>query len=1007
MAALRSGGSATLSSPGYLGTYVTIPAGGATVNFTINATEAAGSGANPHMNLVIADTVVPFNVSSTSATNYATGDISLPAGTYFLRNERDYAGNVGVSRAFTVNTVSVSTVSGSPATFSNTSNNTNALAAADTYINNFRKGSAAVALTGPGYVPLLGGTPVNVDLARHAFTFGTAIPGSTSSEVTSYLGTSGSAQQTNYQSRLNLNFNAIAPENAGKWKNNEATRDVVTMGGVDTMLNYAKARNQRARMHNLIWGDGSNNGSAPTWVLNDNAPPTDGLLDKAYLGDATAKNDLRAEITERIQSYVGTGSASDRSLKYGEIDVNNESWHRGPSPQAAPHNYWNVYGVNGLAGIHNEVASAIAASGSTAKVFLNEYNIFTNSKDLANAADPYANWYLQHAGQIRDAGGTVDGLGIQYYPNGSVGASDTQHTPSRITQVMQNLSVTGLPLTLTEFAIASGADPIVSADILQESVRLAFGTPQAGGFVMWGFQSENGGANLGAGSGAALYTLNTSDWNTWTITEAGKRWQDMLGIADWDGNPNNAWDTNVALVADANGTISLSGAFYGDYYLSGQGVGANNAKLLPFDLTLIKGTSSYAKSLAKPPSWFFWKTNGSGNWNIGGNWTDAPQSGGTPNTAGYTAYFGSSATTYDLGSGATAGNATTVNITNAVTATVSSTVTLGMLVFDNASSSYTINASGGGSIALAGFNNASGHAARIYLKSGNHTINAPLSPLDNTTITVIPALSTLTVAQLQPSAVSIIKDGAGAFVVNNLRAGPVAINAGTLRISADSGATGVSKLRELSIAGGAKLDLNINKLITTSTAGTWNGSTYDGITGLIASGRGDSALPLWDGSGIVTSQSNATGGNFASIGVARGSEVKANSISETALWAGQTITGTDTLVMYTYGGDANLDGKINIDDYVRIDNGIANAFAGWSNGDFNYDGKINIDDYSNVIDVNIGNQNGVFFTVSGDGPSNVSAIPEPASLTLLASALSGTACRRRRRINHIYHRRLS
>src|SRR5882724_2845516 len=107
MEALRSGGSATLSSPGYLGTYVTVPAGGATVKFTINAAAAAGAGATPHMNLVIADTIVPFSVSSTSAANYTTGDISLPAGTYCVRNERDYTGNVGVTRAFTVNTISV------------------------------------------------------------------------------------------------------------------------------------------------------------------------------------------------------------------------------------------------------------------------------------------------------------------------------------------------------------------------------------------------------------------------------------------------------------------------------------------------------------------------------------------------------------------------------------------------------------------------------------------------------------------------------------------------------------------------------------------------------------------------------------------------------------------------------------------------------------------------------------------------------------------------------------
>src|SRR4029077_17016795 len=133
-----------------------------------------------------------------------------------------------------------------------------------------------------------------------------------------------------------------------------------------------------------------------------------------------------------------------------------------------------------------------------------------------------------------------------------------------------------------------------------------------------------------------------------------------------------------------------------------------------------------------------------------------------------------------------------------------------------------------------------------------------------------------------------------------------------------------------------------------------------------ATGRNGNALPLWDGSpGIVTSQSDATGGNLTSIGVARASDVRPNTATETANWAGLAITGTDTLVMYTYGGDANLDGKINIDDYVRIDSGFAAHLRGWTNGDFNYDGKVNIDDYTTIIDPNFSNQGPTFFTAGG------------------------------------------
>ena len=80
--------------------------------------------------------------------------------------------------------------------------------------------------------------------------------------------------------------------------------------------------------------------------------------------------------------------------------------------------------------------------------------------------------------------------------------------------------------------------------------------------------------------------------------------------------------------------------------------------------------------------------------------------------------------------------------------------------------------------------------------------------------------------------------------------------------------------------------------------------------------------------------------------------------------------------MYAYGGDATLDGKINVDDYIRIDSGIAAGMTGWSNGDFNYDGKVNIDDYTTVIDANIGNEHGfVFPTAAGMG--NAVAVPNP------------------------------
>jgi hypothetical protein len=107
--------------------------------------------------------------------------------------------------------------------------------------------------------------------------------------------------------------------------------------------------------------------------------------------------------------------------------------------------------------------------------------------------------------------------------------------------------------------------------------------------------------------------------------------------------------------------------------------------------------------------------------------------------------------------------------------------------------------------------------------------------------------------------------------------------------------------------------------------------------------------------------------------------------------------------MYTYAGDANLDGFLSGDDYAAIDFNIAvpNS-SGWYNGDFNYDGIISGDDYA-TIDFNIVAQ-GAPFPTGGSAVaaslSGVTAVPEPASLSALgltAAALMGRRRRRRRR----------
>jgi autotransporter-associated beta strand protein len=259
---------------------------------------------------------------------------------------------------------------------------------------------------------------------------------------------------------------------------------------------------------------------------------------------------------------------------------------------------------------------------------------------------------------------------------------------------------------------------------------------------------------------------------------------------------------------------------------------------------------------------------------------------------------------------------------------------------------------------------------------------------------------------------SLAKSGVGTQTLGGTNAytGSTTVNAGRLALAADlTGTASVTVtggtleltpaqtriLRSpiISTSGGGRIDLQDNKLITAAAVGSWNGSAYTDITGLIQSGRGNGS---WNGGGIVTSQTAATSGALTSVAVATAAQVESIAATATAVWAGQTVSGSDTLVMYTYGGDANLDGKLNVDDYGRIDSNIGLGTAGWYNGDFNYDGKLNVDDYS-IIDGNIGIQGAPFPTAVGMKQSGTSLTPIPEPAIGALPALATVLLRRRRR----------
>lgn len=527
----------TLSSNGYIGTYLRLAR-----NSDVRvAVRASGQG---HMNIVLADMRAGFDVNGRHREYAHT--FALPAGTYLLRIELTDC-LPDRPHKLTIHDVSVGDAS-------IIAENTDALAleAADSYIWNFRRGNVSVAVP-PGIAPP--GTPVSVKLRRHAFNFGGTIHGENDQGLLAPNPAPGS-QAERFQKFVNAHFNMLVASNGGKWSYNEKTPDVPTMEFVDACLAYAKAHGFRARQHALLWDF---HWQQPAWV--NQLIETALNIERDPVAAEQAKRELRRRISRRIDYYV-----RQRAGGYVELDVLNEPHHQ---PR-----YLRIFGPEGIADIFNETADAVQQAGADTRLYVNEYNIFQWSspppydvKGKPFVADPYANWYRELFESLRHAGGRVSGVGVQYYAIKGEPVADTgnPHSPARIMQVLQNLSVLGLPISLTEFGVQKHASAEQAADVLEDTMRMVFGTDQATTFVIWGFWA---GAMWDQAPAAAMVD---KDWN---LTAVGKRYEKLMSL----------WNTDLVTSVGPDGMIHFTG-FWGDYDLT---IGSKT-----YPLTLVKGQTRY------------------------------------------------------------------------------------------------------------------------------------------------------------------------------------------------------------------------------------------------------------------------------------------------------------------------------------------------------------------------------------------------------------------------------
>lgn len=515
-----------------------------------------------------------------------------------------------------------------------------------------------------------------------------------------------------------------------------------------------------------------------------------------------------------------------------------------------------------------------------------------------------------------------------------------------------NLDVTGV--ATNTFALASASSQtLVNNGTVYGAVTVPNATTVKGTGSFAGNVSVTGGGHVAAGNSVGQINFSALSLNAANLDiEADNSGADRIIVNTADGLTLSGVSlfnfTNLGGLTTGTYTLlDYSGTALAN--LSNFAVGS----IAPgFSFTLVNNTSNTSVDVNVGTSVISnstWNVDASGNWSASGNWI-----GGVPNSVDATANFG------------------TV-ITAPRTVTVDSAQTVGTMNFSSPNS-YTL--AGSNAITL---DVAAGNAA-INVTAGSHTISAPVTLNDNVTITSNAGSGIALTGALSATGKTITKAGTGSVQFENVRAAALNVSAGSAKISAKgsaNSASGTSVVQSLAIASGASLDLTNNSAVVdyTGPVGTLVGDVRQHLqSGRLTTSLGDANHKLGYGD---------------------------NAVMNKATFAGQTVDTSSILIKFTYAGDANLDGQVDVTDLGALATNWQTSNV-WTGGDFNYDGFVDVTDLGALAtnwQAGVGSPLGPGSLESAMAAVGLgsAAVPEPGSVGLLGLALTASIARRRRR----------
>lgn len=361
----------------------------------------------------------------------------------------------------------------------------------------------------------IAGAAVKIEMLNHAFRFGSAVaagkiePGNSNFDARTV-------------DNLQKYFNSITYENALKWSEYESRSAARTLELVQNAYDlhaFNSDQPMRQRGHATLWGS--------QWFVP---------------ADARAMTDPAA-LRTRVMNHIVAYHTTLANQGIDNFDLYNEPFSERALLilKLLPTNFTPAQEVA-------EVATWFKKARETdpnAKLFINEYNLL----NFWQENDSRVVLYKQFIDGVRDAGGPIDGIGVQGHMDRYTTKTQVARRLALLTAPMAPTAnhpqgLPGLPVEVTELDINTqqwtNATPQQQAEVTANVLEAAFENPLVQGVTIWVM-------NDSAHWRDNAIMFDDSNPTNWQIKPSGQAWIDRV---------KGTWWTNLSGATGANGTYA-------------------------------------------------------------------------------------------------------------------------------------------------------------------------------------------------------------------------------------------------------------------------------------------------------------------------------------------------------------------------------------------------------------------------------------------------------------------